>query len=84
MACDQSIEDILRVISDCLSQYAKSPQILGIASDGIRALLDAMLEIKASSFYNRRSPIDFAEELMHSIDWKECRSSHIRSNVHCD
>jgi hypothetical protein len=82
MACRSSVENILSVISECLLQYAESPQILETASDRIRSLVDAMLEIESSSSYSGRGTVDFAQELMHSIDWKERKSVHTRYAAH--
>jgi hypothetical protein len=82
MTCGSSVEKNLSVISECLLQYAGSPQILEIASDRIKSLVDAMLEIEASSCYSGCGTVDFAQELMHSIDWKECKSVHTRYAVH--
>ncbi|KAE8130757.1 hypothetical protein BDV38DRAFT_48213 [Aspergillus pseudotamarii] len=74
MACNQPATHILRAVSDYLYEYSESPQHLGEISDSIMSLSDAIYKVKASYVHNPHSPAEFAEKLMHSIDWRELES----------
>lgn len=85
MGCNQPVNNVLGIVSDYLARYAESPQILESVPDSIRSLSNAMHKVEPSPPYDpHRNPTDFAEKLMHAIDWQECRFLYIYYHGYCD